>query len=129
MTFVIPSDANQCVKLIQKSVDHPGPHVYPDCPAAEPLVYTEDYEYEIGRAIVAHEGNDVTVVAAGCTVAFAVSAANALEKEGIGVRVLDMHTIVRWIRRQSARPFGRPAVLSPQRITLWSMVWAVRWPT
>ena len=33
------------------------------------------------------------VVACGCTVAFAVSAANALEKEGIGVRVLDMHTV------------------------------------
>ena len=93
MTFVIPSDANQCVKLIQKSVDHSGPMCIRIARGAEPLVYTEDYEYEIGKAIVAHEGNDVTVVAAGCTVAFAVSAANALEKEGIGVRVLDMHTI------------------------------------
>ena len=82
MTFVIPSDANQCVKLIQKSVDHSGPMCIRIARGAEPLVYTEDYEYEIGKAIVAHEGNDVTVVAAGCTVAFAVSAANALEKEG-----------------------------------------------
>ena len=66
MTFVIPSDANQCVKLIQKSVDHSGPMCIRIARGAEPLVYTEDYEYEIGKAIVAHEGNDVTVVAAGC---------------------------------------------------------------
>jgi len=93
MTFVIPSDANQCVKLIKKSVDYPGPMCIRIARGAEPLVYTEDYEYEIGRAITAHEGNDVTVIACGCTVAFAVSAANALEREGIGVRVLDMHTV------------------------------------
>ena len=108
MTFVIPSDANQCVKLIQKSVDHSGPMCIRIARGAEPLVYTEDYEYEIGKAIVAHEGNDVTVVAAGCTVAFAVSAANALEKEGIGVRVLDMHTI---------RPLDKEAIRTAIRET------------
>ena len=59
MTFVIPSDANQCVKLIQKSVDHPGPMCIRIARGAEPLVYTEEYEYEIGKAIVAHEGNDL----------------------------------------------------------------------
>lgn len=102
MTYVIPADANQCVKLISKSVDYPGPMCIRIARGAEPLVYTEDYDYEIGKAIIAHEGNDVTVVACGCTVAFAVSAANALEKEGIGVRVLDMHT-VRPLDKQAIR--------------------------
>lgn len=102
MTYVIPADANQCVKLISKSVDYPGPMCIRIARGAEPLVYTEDYDYEIGKAIIAHKGNDVTVVACGCTVAFAVSAANALEKEGIGVRVLDMHT-VRPLDKQAIR--------------------------
>lgn len=93
ITFVIPSDANQCVKLIKQSVDYPGPLCIRIARGAEPLVYTKDYDFEIGKAITAVEGNDVTVIGCGCTVAFAVSAANALEKEGISVRVIDMHTI------------------------------------
>ena len=114
MTYVIPADANQCVKLISKSVDYPGPMCIRIARGAEPLVYTEDYDYEIGKAIIAHEGNDVTVVACGCTVAFAVSAANALEKEGIGVRVLDMHT-VRPLDKQAIRD----AIKEVQFQTLW----------
>ena len=42
MTFVIPSDANQCVKLIQKSVDHSGPMCIRIARGAEPLS-AEDY--------------------------------------------------------------------------------------
>lgn len=108
MTMVVPSDANQCVKLMQKSVDHPGPMCIRIARGAEPLVYTEDYEFEIGKAITAHEGNDITVIACGCTVAFAVSAANGLEKQGIGVRVLDMHTL---------RPLDKEAVRKAIRET------------
>ncbi len=93
MTFVIPSDANQCCKLIRASVNYPGPMCIRIARGAEPLVYTEDYDYEIGKAVTAKDGTDITVIGCGCTVAFAVSAANALEKEGISVRVLDMHTI------------------------------------
>lgn len=108
MTFVIPSDANQCVKLMKASVDYPGPMCIRIARGAEPLVYTEDYDFEIGKAITAHEGDDITVIACGCTVAFAVSAANALEKEGIGVRVLDMHTI---------RPLDKDAIRKAIRET------------
>lgn len=94
MTFEIPCDANQCVRLMGKSLEVPGPMCIRIARGPEPIVYTDqDYDYEIGKAIVAHEGNDITVIACGCTVAFAVSAANGLKKKGIGVRVLDMHTI------------------------------------
>ncbi len=93
MTFVIPADAHQCCKLMRKSVDWPGPMCVRIARGPEPIVYQEDYEYEIGKAIIAHDGDDITVIACGCTVAFAVSAANGLAKEGIGVRVIDMHTV------------------------------------
>ena len=32
MTFVIPSDANQCVQIDPEERGSPRPHVYPDCP-------------------------------------------------------------------------------------------------
>src|SRR5439155_4515925 len=47
-------------------------------------------------------GSDVTVIACGCLVEMAVRASQTLESEGIGVRVLNMHTI---------KPLDRQAIL------------------
>ena len=94
MITVAPSDAAQCVKVIQSTVDYPGPVCIRVARGAEPAVYTtQDYDFEIGKAVTAVEGTDVTVIATGSTVALAVSAANGLAKEGVSVRVIDMHTL------------------------------------
>ena len=94
MVDIAPSDAKQCVKAIEATLDYPGPVCIRIARGAEPLVYTtEDYEYEVGKGITALDGKDITVIGVGSTVAFAVSAANGLAKEGISVRVIDMHTI------------------------------------
>jgi transketolase len=109
MTVVAPSDANQCIKVIQASVDWPGPMSIRIARGAEPLVYTtQDYDFEIGKALTAREGKDVTVIAIGSTVAHAVSAANGLEKDGIDVRVIDMHTI---------RPLDKEAIIKAAKET------------
>lgn len=94
MTVVCPSDANQCLKVIRATKSIPGPVSIRIARGAEPAVYTtQDYDFEIGKGIEAHEGNDLTIFAIGSTVALAVSAANGLEKDGIHARVIDMHTI------------------------------------
>ncbi|MNJ45995.1 2-oxoisovalerate dehydrogenase subunit beta [compost metagenome] len=54
---------------------------------------SDDYPFEIGKAVTLKEGNDVTIIATGETVRIAVDAAEALEAEGVKARVLNMHTI------------------------------------
>jgi len=94
MTVVCPADANQCRKAIRATENLAGPINIRVSRGAEPLVYTtQDYEFEIGKAITAVEGDDITFIAYGSTVPLAVSAANGLAKEGISARVLDMHTV------------------------------------
>ena len=94
MTMVAPADANQCVKLIEASLTYPGPMYIRVARGEEPLVYsTDDYDYRIGKAIIAKEGSDATIVGAGIGVYNGLVAAQRLEKEGISVRVIDMHTI------------------------------------
>lgn len=56
-------------------------------------VYREGSEFRIGRAAVAAEGDDVTIIASGIMVAEALKAAKALSGEGISSRVVDMFTI------------------------------------
>ena len=94
MTVLAPSDVNQCLKAIHESVNCPGPLLIRLTRGAEPAVYiTQDYTFEIGKAVTTRDGSDITIIATGSAVALAVSAANGLEKEGIHARVLDMHTI------------------------------------
>src|SRR5439155_4897159 len=58
-----------------------------------PIVCPADRKFEIGKAIGLIEGSDVTVIATGLLVAEAIRAHEALEAEGISVRVIDVHTI------------------------------------
>lgn len=94
MTVVVPSDAYQCARVVRASLSYPGPMMIRMARGAEPMVYTtQEYPLELGKAILTLDGGDLTIIATGTGVAMSVSAANGLAKEGIGVRVIDMHTI------------------------------------
>lgn len=95
MTMVAPCDAEQCKKLLRKSLDYPKP-IYIRIPRGEePLVYNADYDYDyqIGKANVIQEGTDLNIIATGMGVYNAVQAARQLEEKGYSVGVIDMHTI------------------------------------
>lgn len=58
-----------------------------------PVVYKEDFDFEIGKAITLREGTDVTVIATGAMVYNSLKAAEKLAENGLSVKVVDMHTI------------------------------------
>lgn len=55
--------------------------------------YVGDEKIEIGRGNIIKEGKDITVIASGIEVVWAMDAAKKLQKENINVRVVDMFTI------------------------------------
>lgn len=95
MAMIAPADANQCLKVLDASLTYPGPMYIRVSRGEEPLVYPEgqDYDYEIGKAIMVRKGADATLIGTGVGVFNSLKAAEVLEKEGLSVRVLDMHTI------------------------------------
>ena len=103
MTVINPADAVSAKILLNKAAELYGPVYMRFGRAAVPVNYAEGAELEIGKASQLRDGHDATIIATGIMVAEAMAAAEALEKEGILVRVLDMHTI---------KPLDEAAVLA-----------------
>ena len=60
---------------------------------ASPCIYGENEKFELGKAKQIGKGTDATIFATGVCVAEALKAREALEKKGIFVRVVDVHTL------------------------------------
>lgn len=95
LTVCVPADADQCCKIIRKSMDFKGPMVIRIDRGGSPNVYADsNYEYEIGKAIETIPGTDITIISAGSSVYWSMMGAKILKEEhGISARVIDMHTI------------------------------------
>ncbi|HCX64412.1 MAG TPA: transketolase [Eubacteriaceae bacterium] len=94
LTIVVPADAGQCRKVIRASMDYEGPMVIRIDRAGSPDVYaSNDYDFEIGKAIETVEGSDVTIISTGSMIYQCMMASKELKKEGINAGVIDMHTI------------------------------------
>jgi len=93
MTVIVPCDFNQTKAATIAIADYEGP-VYlrfgrPKWPNFTP----ENQKFEIGKAQVLNEGNDITLFACGHLVWIAVEAGKILEEKGYSVEIINIHTI------------------------------------
>ncbi len=58
-----------------------------------PIVYDQDYKFEIGKALKLVEGEEVVIFSNGSLVSEALNASKELKKEKINVSVINMHTV------------------------------------
>ena len=93
MTVVHPADGVSTDRLLRQVAAEEGPAYVRLGRLSVPVVYDEDTEIILGKAITVREGTDHTVIACGIMVNEAIQAAEKLAEDGISVRVLDMHTI------------------------------------
>ena len=93
MTVVMGADYNSTRKLVAEAARIHGPVYLRFTRDAIPVIYDENVEFTIGKAHVIQDGKDISIIANGDTVCIALEAAKALAAKGIGVRLLDMHTI------------------------------------
>jgi transketolase len=92
-TVLHPSDANQTAQLVTAMADTKGISFLRTLRGKTPVRTPADEAVRIGGSRIAHEGDDVAIVACGITLDEAVRAAEALEGEGVAARVLDCYSI------------------------------------
>lgn len=99
MRVISPSDDVQTKWVIKEVSKIQGPFYIRLCRLATPIIYDEEFvkenniKFEIGKGIQIGNGTDASIIATGVTVQEALKAKENLEKEGINIRVIDMHTI------------------------------------
>lgn len=92
-TVVVPCDDYSMRAATRAISGFDGPAYLRTGRPAAPIIYKEGDAWELGKASQLRDGKDLTIIANGLMVAPALEAAAALEKEGLSVRVLDIHTV------------------------------------
>ena len=106
MKVVVPSNAYDAKGLMNAAIKEDNPVVYMyhkglqgmgwlgTEPAATVQVPEDYYEVEIGKAAIAREGTDVTIVGIGMGAHDGLKAAAQLEEQGVSAEVIDLRSLV-----------------------------------
>ncbi len=94
ITIISPSDCASTIKATLALANFEGPaYLRLTGGMSHPIVYTTDFDFEIGKGIEIKKGDDVAILATGSMVYHSLEAAKILGEEGISCSVVDMHTI------------------------------------
>lgn len=93
MTVINPADATEAKKAVKAALELDGPVYMRFGRLAVPVIFGDDYNFEVGKGVQLKDGNDVTVIATGLMVNEALEAYELLKKDGINARIINMHTI------------------------------------
>ena len=107
MTIIVPCDAPETKEAIFACAQYQGP-VYVRLGRPKVATVVKKDKFKIGQARILREGKDLSIIACGIMVKQALDAAEILAKEGLSVRVVNMHTI---------RPLDKKTIIECARLT------------
>ena len=94
ITVLSPADCGETAKAVEAALNHhESVYIRLTGGSPNPAVYTEDYDFEIGKSVKLREGTDVGIIASGTMVHPSLKAADLLAEDGIEAAVINMHTI------------------------------------
>ena len=94
MTVICPSDDVEACAAVRAAYAMQGPVYLRFGRLAVPVFHDEaTYHFEIGKGEKVTDGNDIAIIATGLEVNEARIAAGHLAEQGIGARVINIHTI------------------------------------
>jgi len=103
MTILSPADARETKQAIRAAYAHQGPVYVRLTRDKFPRLHTEDYRFQIGKAVVMRPGKDVLLVGCGLGTSICLDAADLLAAQGIEATVLHAPTL---------KPFDRTTLLT-----------------
>jgi transketolase len=94
MVVINPADDVEAREAVKAAYSWAGPVYLRFGRLAAPVINDEDsYNFQLGKGVVLREGTDLSIVATGLEVYYALEAAKLLEKDGVQAEVINIHTI------------------------------------
>ncbi len=93
MTVLNPADDTEAKLAVKAAYEHDGPVYIRFGRLAVPVIFDEDYKFEIGKGVTLKDGDDVTIIATGLMVGEALEAYEILKEKGVNARIINMPTI------------------------------------
>jgi len=88
MQVIVPADCKECEEVIKYAANTKGPMYVRIARTNVPDIFGEDYRFDPTKARVLRDGNDVTIVTNGETLAEVIECADILEKYGIQAQII-----------------------------------------
>src|SRR5688500_2348223 len=121
LKVVSPATPHDVKGMMLTAIRDPNPVIFLEAGAlygTKGEVPDGDYTVEFGKARVAREGNDVTLIAYGRQVNMLLRVADDLEKEGVNAEVIDLRSI---------RPFDVETIIASVKKTNRAVVVQEQW--
>jgi transketolase len=93
MSVIAPCDSNELRHALRAALELDTPVYIRIGKKGEPNIHENINNFKIGKSIIVKNGKDIALICAGTIMAEALEAAKKLEKKGISVEVVSMHTI------------------------------------
>lgn len=93
MTVTAPTDAPEATRLVNATLNVPGPVYVRLAKGGDPVVSRESDGFAIGKSILLRKPQDVLFIANGVMVNRCLTASDSLQGRGIGAGVLNVHTL------------------------------------
>ena len=100
MVIINPADGNEAILAVKAAIEHDGPVYLRFGRLAVPVIFDENYEFEIGKGVMLKDGKDVSIIATGLMVSEALKAYDELKEKDIGAPMGVSRTPVREALRQ-----------------------------
>ncbi len=93
MVVLNPADAVEARLAVKAAIEHDGPVYLRFGRMAVPVIFDENYKFEIGKGVKLADGDDVALIATGLEVEQALLARELLAADGISASVINIATI------------------------------------
>jgi len=93
LVLISPADQIETMKATKAAAEYVGPVAIRLANPPVPTVYKQEFPFELGKAVTLVDGEDATIISTGLMLSDSLAATDVLAKEGINVRLLDMHTL------------------------------------
>ena len=93
MVILNPADAAEARLAVKAAIEYKGPVYLRFGRMAVPVLFGDDYKFEIGKGVKMADGGDVALIATGIEVEQALAAKELLAADGISASVVNISTI------------------------------------